>query len=138
MQSGFQGLCLGWKNYLGVTLKYDKQDVIDFTETSKLTMCRVSEAGLKNWPCQKSCMKSLVQKFKFSIENWVKNMYKIVDCGQIRTIFKEILITKKLFDKISFNFLIKKTVHNIFIAQKTKTNYTASEALMTWSVLNFL
>ena len=29
---------------LGVTLKYDKQDVIDFTKISKPTMCKASEA----------------------------------------------------------------------------------------------
>jgi hypothetical protein len=31
------------KKKLGVTLKYDKQEVIDFTKTSKQTMCRASE-----------------------------------------------------------------------------------------------
>ena len=33
------------KQKLGVTLNFDKQDVIDFTKFSKMTMCRASEAN---------------------------------------------------------------------------------------------
>ena len=33
------------KQKLGVTFNFDKQDVIDFTKFSKMTMCRVSEAN---------------------------------------------------------------------------------------------
>ena len=37
------GITFG-KQKLGVILKYNKQDVIDFTKISKMTMCRASEA----------------------------------------------------------------------------------------------
>ena len=33
------------KQKLGVTFNFDKQDVIDLTEISKMTMCRASEAN---------------------------------------------------------------------------------------------
>ena len=33
------------KQKLGVTFNFDKQDVIDFTKFSKMTMCRASEAN---------------------------------------------------------------------------------------------
>ena len=33
------------KQKLGVTFDFDKQDVIDFTKFSKMTMCRASEAN---------------------------------------------------------------------------------------------
>ena len=33
------------KQKLGVTFNFDKQDVIDVTKFSKLTMCRASEAN---------------------------------------------------------------------------------------------
>ena len=33
------------KKKLGVTFNFDKQDVIDFTKFSKITMCRASEAN---------------------------------------------------------------------------------------------
>ena len=33
------------KQKLGVTFNFDKQDVIDFTKCSKMTMCRASEAN---------------------------------------------------------------------------------------------
>jgi hypothetical protein len=33
------------KQKLGVTFNFDKQDVIDFTYFSKMTMCRASEAN---------------------------------------------------------------------------------------------
>ena len=33
------------KKKLGVTFNFDKQDVIDFTKFSKMTMCRASEAN---------------------------------------------------------------------------------------------
>ena len=33
------------KQNLGVTFNFDKQDVIDFTKFSKMTMCRASEAN---------------------------------------------------------------------------------------------
>ena len=33
------------KQKLGVTFNFDKQDVIDFTKYSKMTMCRASEAN---------------------------------------------------------------------------------------------
>ena len=32
-----------WETKLGVTFNFDKQDVIDFTKISKMTVCRVSE-----------------------------------------------------------------------------------------------
>ena len=35
------------KQKLGVTFNFDKQDVIDFTKFSKMTMCRASEANLE-------------------------------------------------------------------------------------------
>ena len=34
------------KQKLDVTFNFDKQDVIDFTKFSKMTMCRASEANL--------------------------------------------------------------------------------------------
>ena len=33
------------KQNLGVTFNFDKQDIIDFTKFSKMTMCRASEAN---------------------------------------------------------------------------------------------
>ena len=33
------------KQKLGVTFNFDKQDVIDFTKFSKVTICRASEAN---------------------------------------------------------------------------------------------
>ena len=33
------------KQKLGVTFNFDKQDFIDFTKFSKMTMCRASEAN---------------------------------------------------------------------------------------------
>ena len=33
------------KQKLGVTFNFDKQDVIDLTKFSKMTMCRASEAN---------------------------------------------------------------------------------------------
>ena len=33
------------KQKLGVTFNFDKQDVIDLTKISKMTMCRASEAN---------------------------------------------------------------------------------------------
>ena len=33
------------KQKLGVTFNFDKQDVIDFTKFSEMTMCRASEAN---------------------------------------------------------------------------------------------
>ena len=33
------------KQKLGVTFNFDKQDVVDFTKFSKMTMCRASEAN---------------------------------------------------------------------------------------------
>ena len=33
------------KQKLGITFNFDKQDVIDFTRFSKMTMCRASEAN---------------------------------------------------------------------------------------------
>ena len=33
------------KQKLGVTFNYNKQDVMDFTKFSKMTMCRASEAN---------------------------------------------------------------------------------------------
>ena len=33
------------KQKLGVTFNFNKQDVIDFTRFSKMTMCRASEAN---------------------------------------------------------------------------------------------
>ena len=33
------------KQKLGVTFNFDKQDIIDFTKFSKMTMCRASEAN---------------------------------------------------------------------------------------------
>jgi hypothetical protein len=33
------------KQKLGVTFNFDKQDIIDFTKISKMTMCRASEAN---------------------------------------------------------------------------------------------
>ena len=33
---------------LGVTFNFDKQDIIDLTKFSKMTMCRASEANQKN------------------------------------------------------------------------------------------
>ena len=33
------------KQKLGVAFNFDKQDVIDFTKFSKMTMCRASEAN---------------------------------------------------------------------------------------------
>ena len=33
------------KQKLGVTFNFDKQDVIDFTKFSKMTMCKASEAN---------------------------------------------------------------------------------------------
>ena len=33
------------KQNLGVTFNFDKQDVIDFTKFSKMTMCRASKAN---------------------------------------------------------------------------------------------
>ena len=41
---GFSGI-LKAKQKLGVTFNFDKQDVIDFTKFSKMTMCRASEAN---------------------------------------------------------------------------------------------
>ena len=41
---GSSGISKG-KQKLGVTFNFDKQDVIDFTKFSKMTMCRVSEAN---------------------------------------------------------------------------------------------
>ena len=41
---GLSGI-LKAKQKLGVTFNFDKQDVIDFTEFSKMTMCRASEAN---------------------------------------------------------------------------------------------
>ena len=33
------------KQKLGVTFNFDKQDIIDLTKMSKMTMCRASEAN---------------------------------------------------------------------------------------------
>ena len=33
------------KQKVGVTFNFDKQDIIDFTKLSKMTMCRASEAN---------------------------------------------------------------------------------------------
>ena len=41
---GLSGILKGKQN-LGVTFNFDKQDLIDFTKFSKMTMCRVSEAN---------------------------------------------------------------------------------------------
>ena len=41
---GLSGI-LKAKQKLGVTFNFDKQDVIDFTKFSKMTMCRASEAN---------------------------------------------------------------------------------------------
>ena len=41
---GSSGILKGKQN-LGVTFNFDKQDVIDFTKFSKMTMCRASEAN---------------------------------------------------------------------------------------------
>ena len=41
---GSSGILKG-KQKLGVTFNFDKQDVIDFTKFSKMTMCRASEAN---------------------------------------------------------------------------------------------
>ena len=41
---GLSGILKGKQN-LGVTFNFDKQDVIDFTKFSKMTMCRASEAN---------------------------------------------------------------------------------------------
>ena len=41
---GSSGISKG-KQKLGVTFNFDKQDVIDFTKFSKMTMCRASEAN---------------------------------------------------------------------------------------------
>ena len=41
---GSSGISKG-KQKLGVTFNFDKQDVIDYTKFSKMTMCRASEAN---------------------------------------------------------------------------------------------
>ena len=41
---GLSGISKG-KLKLGVTFNFDKQDVIDITKFSKMTMCRASEAN---------------------------------------------------------------------------------------------
>ena len=41
---GLSGI-LKAKQKLGVTFNFNKQDVIDFTKFSKMTMCRASEAN---------------------------------------------------------------------------------------------
>ena len=41
---GWSGI-LKAKQKLGVTFNFNKQDVIDFTKFSKMTMCRASEAN---------------------------------------------------------------------------------------------
>ena len=41
---GSSGILKGKQN-LGVTFNFDKQDVIDFTKFSKMTMCRALEAN---------------------------------------------------------------------------------------------
>ena len=41
---GSSGILKG-KQKLGVTFNFDKQDIIDFTNFSKMTMCRASEAN---------------------------------------------------------------------------------------------
>ena len=41
---GLSGI-LKAKQKLGVTFNFDKQDVIDFTKFSKMTMCRALEAN---------------------------------------------------------------------------------------------
>ena len=41
---GLSGI-LKAKQKLGVTFNFDKQDIIDFTKFSKMTMCRASEAN---------------------------------------------------------------------------------------------
>ena len=41
---GSSGISKG-KQKLGVTFNFDKQDIIDFTKFSKMTMCRASEAN---------------------------------------------------------------------------------------------
>ena len=41
---GSSGILKG-KQKLGVTFNFDKEDVIDFTKFSKMTMCRASEAN---------------------------------------------------------------------------------------------
>ena len=41
---GASGISKG-KQKLGVTFNFDKQDVIDFTKFSKMTMCSASEAN---------------------------------------------------------------------------------------------
>ena len=42
---GWSSEILKGKPNLGVTFNFDKQDVIDFTKFSKMTMCRASEAN---------------------------------------------------------------------------------------------
>ena len=37
------------KQKLGVTFNFDKQDVIDLTKFTKMTMCRASEANSEKW-----------------------------------------------------------------------------------------
>ena len=41
---GLSAILKGKQN-LGVTFNFDKQDFIDFTKISKMTMCRASEAN---------------------------------------------------------------------------------------------
>ena len=41
---GSSGIFIG-KQKLGVTFNFDKQDFIDFTKISKMTMCRASEVN---------------------------------------------------------------------------------------------
>jgi predicted transcriptional regulator len=44
VEVGSSGILKG-KQKLGVTFNFNKQDVIDFTKFSKMTMCRASEAN---------------------------------------------------------------------------------------------
>ena len=41
---GSSGILKG-KQKVGITFNFDKQDVIDFTKISKMTICRASEAN---------------------------------------------------------------------------------------------
>ena len=77
------------KKKLGVTLKYDKQDVIDFTKISKLTMCKASEA----WGID--VLKNQVWKVKFKNSNsWLK--IECITYSNLLTVAKSGPVLEKL------------------------------------------